>query len=372
METLLKRKASNSSMKNRPYNFSAGPAAIPDPILDQIEAEHFNFYANMSVMEISHRSKPFMAMIERCEQDLRTLMNIPDNYAVLFMQGGATGQFAAIPLNLMGKNGIADYVETGIWSEKAVKEAKIYGDAQNAACSADTGYTTIPDFSTWKRRSNASYLHYTPNETVNGVEFHWLPQVDVPLVADMSSCILSRQYNVSDFGLIYAGAQKNMGPAGITIVIVRKDLIGHAHPFTPSVFNYANFVDCQSLYNTPPTFAWYVCGLMFQWLIKQGGVAAMEALNDSKAKLLYDAIDQSDFYTNPVDPACRSRLNVPFLLPDPALDKIFVAESELAGLQQLAGHRSVGGMRASLYNAMPLAGVEALVTFMKDFEKRHG
>lgn len=359
-------------MKNRPFNFSAGPAAIPDPVLDQIEAEHFNFYAGMSVMEISHRSKPFMAMIETCEQNLRQLMDIPDEYAVLFMQGGATGQFAAIPLNLMGKNPVADYVETGVWSEKAVKEAKAYGDAQNIVCTADTGYTTIPDFSTWKCRSNASYLHYTPNETVNGVEFHWTPKVDVPLVADMSSCILSRRINVRDFGLIYAGAQKNMGPAGITLVIVRKDLIGYALPQTPSVFNYANFIDCQSLYNTPPTFAWYVCSLMFKWLLAQGGVDAIEKLNDQKAAMLYEAIDQSDFYSNPVDVACRSRLNVPFLLADPALDKTFIAESEAAGLQQLAGHRSVGGMRASIYNAMPLAGVEALISFMKDFEKRHG
>jgi phosphoserine aminotransferase len=326
----------------------------------------------MSVMEISHRSKPFMQMIEKCEQDLRTLMNIPDDYAVLFMQGGATGQFAAIPLNLITKTGSADYIETGIWSEKAVKEAQKYGDAQNAVCTAESGYTTLPEFSTWTLRDNTSYVHYTPNETVNGVEFHWVPQVDAPLVADMSSCILSRRINVRDFGLIYAGAQKNIGPAGITLVIVRKDLIGHAHPHTPGIFDYANFVDCNSLYNTPPTFAWYVCALMFKWLLSQGGVEAVEKLNDEKARILYEAIDQSDFYTNPVDKHCRSRLNVPFLLADPALEKTFIAESEAAGLQQLAGHRSVGGMRASMYNAMPVAGVQALVDFMKDFEKRHG
>jgi phosphoserine aminotransferase len=359
-------------MKNRPYNFSAGPAAIPDPILSQIQAEHFDFHAGMSVLEISHRSTPFMAMIERCEQDLRTLMDIPDDYAVLFMQGGATGQFAAIPLNLITNTGAADYIETGIWSEKAVKEAQKYGDAQNIVCTAESGYTTIPEFSSWKLRSNVSYLHYTPNETVNGVEFHWVPKVEVPLVADMSSCILSRRVNVRDFDVIYAGAQKNMGSAGITIVIIRKDLIGRAHPYTPGVFNYANFADCVSLYNTPPTFAWYVCALMFKWLLSQGGVEAVEKLNDQKAQRLYEAIDQSDFYTNPVEKHCRSRLNVPFLLADPALDKTFIAESEAVGLQQLAGHRSLGGMRASMYNAMPIAGVQALVDFMKDFEKRHG
>jgi len=358
-------------MKNRPYNFSAGPAVIPDAVLEQLESTHCNFYSNMSVMEVSHRSKPFMDMIGRCEADLRELMNIPDDYAVLFMQGGATGQFAAIPLNLMGKNPVADYVETGIWSEKAVKEAQKYGDAKNVICTAPS-YTSIPDFSQWQCRPHASYLHYTPNETVNGVEFHWVPKVGVPLVADMSSCILSRQYNVRDFALIYAGAQKNMGPAGITVVIVRKDLIGHANPMTPGVFNYANFADCQSLYNTPPTFAWYVCSLMFKWVKEQGGVAAMEALSKQKADLLYSTIDQSDFYSNPVDLDCRSRMNIPFLLADPTLEKTFIAESEAAGLQQLAGHRSVGGMRASLYNAMPLKGVEALVSFMKDFEKRYG
>jgi phosphoserine aminotransferase len=359
-------------MKNRPYNFSAGPAVIPDAVLDQIKAELFDFHAGMSVLEMSHRSKPFVAMIEQCEQDLRSLMQIPDEYAVIFMQGGATGQFSAVPLNLLGKNPVADYVETGIWSEKAVKEAASYGDVKNIACSADTGYTSIPEFSTWQRRPHASYLHYTPNETINGVEFHWTPKVDVPLVADMSSCILSRKINVSDFALIYAGAQKNMGPAGITIVIVHKDLIGHANPLTPSVFNYANFADCQSLYNTPPTFAWYVCSLMFKWLKEQGGVEAMEDLNARKAALLYDFIDQSDFYHNPVNLDCRSRLNIPFLLADTSLEKLFIQESEAAGLQQLAGHRSVGGMRASMYNAMPLAGAQALVNFMKDFEKRHG
>jgi phosphoserine aminotransferase len=359
-------------MKNRPYNFSAGPAAIPDAILDQIQAEHFDFYAGMSVMEISHRSKPFIAMIEQCEKDLRTLMNIPDDYAVLFMQGGATGQFAAVPLNLIDKTGVADYVETGIWSEKAVREAEKYGDAKNIVCTANSGYTTIPEFSTWKIRNNASYLHYAPNETINGVEFHWTPKVDIPLVADMSSCILSRRINVRDFGLIYAGAQKNIGPAGITIVIVRRDLLGNADAKTPGVFNYANFADCQSLYNTPPTFAWYVCALMFKWLLAQGGVDAIEKRNIEKAKILYDAIDQSDFYNNPVDVNCRSRMNVPFLLADPSLEKTFITESEAAGLQQLAGHRSVGGMRASIYNAMPVEGVQALVSFMKDFEKRYG
>lgn len=359
-------------MKNRPYNFSAGPAALPDAVLEQIKDENVSFYSGMSVMEVSHRSKPFMDMIDTCEKDLRTLMNIPDDYAVLFMQGGATGQFAAIPLNLLGNHPHADYLETGIWGKKAIKEAKAYGDINVVASSADTGFTTIPDANTWKLNRQASYFHYTPNETVNGVEFHRLPEVNVPLVADMSSCILSREYNVNDFGLIYAGAQKNMGPSGITLVIVRKDLIGQAHPHTPSVFNYANFADCQSLYNTPPTFSWYVCSLMFKWVLAQGGVAAMEAKSDEKAALLYNFIDSSDFYSNPVEVSSRSRLNIPFLLADSALDKTFVAEAEAANLQQLAGHRSVGGMRASLYNAMPLEGVEALVSFMKDFEKRHG
>lgn len=356
----------------RPYNFSAGPAMLPEAVLQQIKDELFDWHQGMSVMEMSHRSKEFMALIETCESDLRSLLKIPDNYKVMFMQGGATGQFSAIPMNIIGETGKADYVETGIWSKKATSLAKPYGDIKVVASSEDNRFTNIPDFSNWTTRSDASYLHYAPNETINGVEFHWVPQVDVPLVADMSSCILSRPIEVTDYALIYAGAQKNMGPAGITLVIAREDLIGKANPLTPAVLDYANFAgDDHSIYNTPPTFAWYVCALMYKWVINQGGLDAMRDINAQKADMLYDFIDNSDFYANPVQKDCRSRMNVPFTLADDALDKTFLAEAEKVGLYQLKGHRLVGGMRASIYNAMPIEGVKALIDFMIEFERVH-
>jgi len=357
----------------RPYNFSAGPAMLPEAVLQQIKDELCDWHDGMSVMEMSHRGKPFMSLIETCEQDLRELLDIPDNYKVLFMQGGATAQFSAIPMNLLPENGKADYVETGVWSKKAINLAKPYGDIKVVASDADNNYAGIPDFSTWSCRSDASYLHYAPNETVNGVEFHWVPQVDVPLVADMSSCILSQPINVTDYDLIYAGAQKNIGPSGITLVIVREDMVGHAHPLTPAVLNYENYAnDDHSIFNTPPTFAWYVCSLMYKWLIKQGGLSAMGQVNADKAQMLYSFIDQSDFYQNPVQKDARSRMNVPFSLADEKLDATFLSEAEKVGLYQLKGHRLVGGMRASIYNAMPKEGVQALLAFMADFERAHG
>lgn len=356
----------------RPYNFSAGPAVLPDSVLETIQAELLDWHDGMSVMEMSHRSGAFTEMAQQSEATLRELMNIPEDYAVLFMQGGATGQFASIPMNLLRGKNKADYVSTGMWSKKAIAEAKRYCEVNVAASSADDGFTHIPEFSTWNLDSDAAYLHYAPNETVNGVEFDWVPEVDAPLVADMSSCILSKEYDVSKFGLMYAGAQKNLGPSGIALIIVRKDLLGEAIPETPSIFDYKNFADSGSVYNTPPTFAWYVCSLMFEWVKAQGGVKKMGEINQAKADLLYGVIDNSDFYSNPVKVSDRSRMNVPFLLADDSLDKKFLAQATERHLQQLAGHRSIGGMRASIYNAMPMEGVQALADFMQEFAKENG
>ena len=356
----------------RVFNFSAGPAVLPLEVLEQARAEMTDWRGSgMSVMEVSHRSKAFIACAAEAEADLRTLLAIPSNYKVLFLQGGATGMFSAIPMNLAGPDSVVDYVNTGAWSKKALGEAKHYCKVNVAADAAAGNYTSVPPQSTWKLTSGAAYVHYTPNETIGGVEFPWVPEVGAPLVADMSSTILSRPIDVSRYGLIYAGAQKNIGPAGICVVIVREDLIGKARPGTPSVWDFKAMADADSMLNTPPTFGWYFAGLVFKWILKEGGLAAMAQRNRAKAAKLYAAIDGSGFYRNPVDPACRSWMNVPFILAKPELDKSFIAEAGKAGLTNLEGHRSVGGMRASIYNAMPVAGVDALVDFMRDFARRH-
>jgi phosphoserine aminotransferase len=359
----------------RVFNFSAGPAMLPESVLEQAQAEMLDWQGSgMSVMEMSHRGKQYMSIAAQAEADLREIMGIPSNYKVLFLQGGASSQFAMIPMNLLRGKGTADYVDTGDWSAKAIKEAKRYGNVNVVASTKAGNYTSVPAFDTWTRDANAAYLHYTPNETIRGVEFAWLPETgDVPLVADMSSTILSRPIDVSKFGLIYAGAQKNIGPAGLTIVIVREDLIGETLPGTPTMFDYKIHADNESMYNTPATYSWYLSGLVFQWIKAQGGLAGMATLNERKAQKLYSAIEASGgFYNSPVDADCRSWMNVPFTLANAELDKDFLAEAGKVGLTTLKGHRSVGGMRASIYNAMPEAGVDTLVSFMQDFAKKNG
>lgn len=358
----------------RVYNFAAGPAMLPLEVLEQAKSELTDWRGGgMSIMEISHRSKAFVGVAQQAEQDLRDLLSIPSNYKVLFLQGGATGQFSAIPLNLAAPERTADYVNTGAWSKKAIAEAKRYCKVHVAADAKDSDYFAIPAQATWQRTPGAAYLHYTPNETIAGVEYHWVPDAgDTALVADMSSTLLSRPLDVSKFGLIYAGAQKNIGPSGITVVIVRDDLIGRAQPGTPTVFDYKAMADDGSMLNTPPTFGWYLAGLVFQWLKRQGGLEAIAARNRAKAERLYGYIDTSGWYSNPIAKDCRSWMNVPFRLPNAELEKPFAAEAAKAGLTNLEGHRSVGGMRASIYNAMPLEGVEALVSFMQDFAARNG
>ena len=358
----------------RVYNFSAGPAVLPEPVLAQAADEMLSWHdSGMSVMEMSHRGKEYMAIQAQAEADLRELLGLPANYKVLFLQGGASSQFSMVPMNLLRAKKSADYVNTGEWSKKAIKEAKRYGGVRVVASSEDRNFSYAPAQDTWDLDPDAAFVHYTPNETIGGVEFQWVPQTgDVPLVADMSSNILSRPFDVTRYGLIYAGAQKNIGPAGLTLVIVRDDLIGQTLPGTPTMFDYQTHADNDSMYNTPPTYAVYVAGLVFQWLKKNGGLAAMERQNVAKARLLYDAIDATDFYHSPINPADRSRMNVPFTLTDAVLDEAFLKEAKGRGLLQLKGHRSVGGMRASIYNAMPKAGVRALVDFMKEFEKTHG
>ncbi|MBK6597662.1 MAG: 3-phosphoserine/phosphohydroxythreonine transaminase [Proteobacteria bacterium] len=358
----------------RVYNFAAGPATLPLEVLQEAQAQLLDWQASgMSVMEVSHRSKAFVAVAQAAEADLRELLAIPDNYKVLFLQGGATGMFAGIPLNLASAESSADYINTGQWSKKAIGEAKRFCKVNVLADMASSNYCTVPAASEIRPTAGAAYLHYTPNETIGGVEFDYVPQSgDTPLVADFSSTILSRPVDVARFGLIYAGAQKNIGPAGICIVIVRDDLVGKARPGTPLVWDFKAMADDGSMLNTPPTFGWYMAGLVFKWLKRQGGLEVIAARNRAKATLLYGAIDGSGYYANPVAKHCRSWMNVPFTIPDPALEKTFVAEAVAAGLKNLEGHRSVGGMRASIYNAMPIEGVQALVDFMKDFAQRHG
>lgn len=355
----------------RALNFSAGPAAIPEPVLEQIRADIPDWNGTgMSVMEVSHRSKEFVQVAERAEQDLRDLLDVPNDYCVLFPQGGATLQFAMVPLNLSGPGAVVDYVQTGSWSKKAIEEARKYCDVNIIADSADENFTYIPAEASWQHSKNAAYLHYCANETIAGVEFPFIPDSrGVPLVADMSSNILSKPVDVKRFGVIYAGAQKNIGPAGITVVIVRKDLLEKARDVTPSLLDYAVYEKSGSMSNTPPVFTWYVAGLVFQHLKKLGGLDKIAGINARKAENLYSAIDDSAFYRNPVRKDCRSRMNVPFILADESLDAKFLSDAEAAGLTNLKGHRSVGGMRASIYNAVTEEAVEALIDFMREFER---
>src|SRR5215470_17765743 len=358
----------------RVFNFSAGPAVLPEEVLSQAREEMLDWHGSgMSVMEMSHRGKEFTAIAQSAHADLRELLNIPANYKVLFLQGGAATQFAAVPMNLLRGRNKADYIHTGEWAKKAIGEAKKYCAVNLAASSEDRGFTYAPTRAAWRLDPGAAYVHYTGNETIGGVEFHWIPDTgEVPLVCDLSSSLLSRPLDVSKFGVIYAGAQKNSGPAGLTIVIVREDLIGHATPTTPSTLDYKVQSENDSMYNTPPTYAIYVAGLVFKWLKAKGGLSGIEKLNVTKASLLYDLLDASEFYRSPVAKDDRSRMNVPFTLRDAALDEAFLKQAKQSGLVQLKGHRSVGGMRASLYNAMPLEGVKVLTEFMRDFERRQG
>ena len=359
---------------SRGYNFSAGPAALPEEVLRQAQAELLEWGGvRASVMEISHRGKDFVALAEQAERDLRDLLAVPANYKVLFLQGGATQHFAQIPLNFARRGQAVDYVLTGDWSEKAAKEAKPLADVRIAASSADTNYDRVPVRADWNLDPNAAYVHVTPNETIRGVEFHDIPEVGaVPLIGDVSSTILSRPLDVSKYALLYAGAQKNIGPSGLVVMIVREDLLERCPQDLPKILNYAEHAAQGSMLNTPNTWGWYLAGLVFQWLKREGGVAAMAARNRAKAELLYGYIDGSGYYRNPVEKSARSWMNVPFTLPREALDAPFLKEAEAAGLLALKGHRAVGGMRASIYNAMPLEGVQALVEFMRDFARRNG
>jgi phosphoserine aminotransferase len=370
-------------MKVRPFNFAPGPAALPEEVLLQAAAEMLDWQGcGMGVMEMSHRGREFLSIYERAEADLRTLLAVPPEFKILMMQGGGAAENAIIPLNL-SRGGAVDFVVTGAWSQKSCEEAKRYCKSVHvAASSADTGYTSIPAPGSWQLSRDAAYVHMCSNETIHGVEFHALPDLAAlgsraALVVDCSSQIASRPIPWERVGLAYAGAQKNLGPAGLTLVMVREDLIGHALPICPSAFNYRLVADNASMFNTPPTYAIYIAGLVFQWIGRQAeaghtGLAALEARNIAKARLLYGCIDGSNFYTNPVDAGCRSRMNVPFFLPSSALNEAFLEGAKSAGLVQLKGHKVLGGMRASLYNAMPLAGVQALVDYMQDFAQRHG
>jgi len=347
---------------------------LPTEVLERAQAELADWQGTgSSVMEVSHRGKEFLNVAEQAEADLRELMAIPDNYKVLFLQGGASSQFAMVPLNLLQGKGKADYMFTGLWSKKAIAEAKRFCSVNIVCSSEDRNFSYIPSPDSWRLDPGAAYVHYTPNETIGGLEFQSVPETGgVPVVADISSTILSRPVDVSKFGVIYAGAQKNIGPAGITVVIVREDLIGKPRDGTPAMFDYKTHAEADSMYNTPPTFAWYMAGLVFDWLKGKGGLKAMAELNQRKAAKLYGAIDKSGFYANPVEPESRSWMNVPFTLSNADLDATFLGESKKAGLVALKGHRSVGGMRASIYNAMPEAGVDALIDFMAEFERKHG
>ncbi len=361
---------------SRVFNFSAGPAALPTEVLLQAQAELLDYQGSgMSVMEMSHRGKLFLALAAEVDRDLRELLAIPANYKVLFLQGGGKGEFSFVPLNLLRGHTRADYVNTGHWSTLGIKEAGKYCDVSVIASAADRQFTYVPAQTEWRPNRNAGYRHICSNETIQGVEYFWTPDFDdgVPLVADMSSHILSRPIDVSKFGCIYGGAQKNIGPSGLTVVIVRDDLLGHAHPLTPSVFDYTQQAASDWMLNTPPTFAVYLAGLTFRWLKNQGGLAAVEKCNIEKAALLYHTIDGSDgFYVNRVDKADRSRMNVPFFLQDEALNQVFLDDANAAGLSGLKGHKAIGGMRASIYNAVPLAAVIALTDYMRAFQQRHG
>jgi phosphoserine aminotransferase len=363
------------------YNFSAGPSVLPKEVLEQAASEMLDWHGSgMSVMEMSHRGREFTSIIETALQDFRELFAVPEGYKVLFLQGGAIAENAIIPMNLAGLKGqpaTADYICTGSWSVKSIKEAKKYCNVNVAASSEAEKFAAIPARDTWQLSKNPAYVHICSNETIDGVEYREDPDVaadtgNAPLVADMSSNILSREIDVSKYGVIYAGAQKNIGPAGLTLVIVREDLLGHALPVCPSAFDWKIVADNDSMYNTPPTYGIYIAGLVFQWLKRQGGIKTIAAQNVAKAQLLYNYLDSTEFYTTRIDPANRSNMNVPFFLHDAALDESFLTGAKARGLLQLKGHKSVGGMRASIYNAMPVAGVEALVAYLKEFEQTHG
>nr|WP_186352319.1 3-phosphoserine/phosphohydroxythreonine transaminase [Pseudomonas proteolytica] len=361
-------------VSKRAYNFCAGPAALPEAVLQRAQGELLDWHGKgLSVMEMSHRSDEFVSIATKAEQDLRDLLDIPSDYKVLFLQGGASQQFAQIPLNLLPEDGTADYIDTGIWGQKAIEEASRYGNINVAGTAKPYDYFAIPGQNEWKLSKGASYVHYVQNETIGGLEFDWVPEVgDVPLVCDMSSDILSRPMDVSRYGMIYAGAQKNIGPSGILVNIIREDLLGRARSVCPTMLNYKVAADNGSMYNTPPAFAWYLSGLVFEWLKEQGGVAAMGKLNEEKKRTLYDFIDASGLYSNPISLSARSWMNVPFRLADDRLDKPFLAGADERGLLNLKGHRSVGGMRASIYNAVDINAIKALVAYMAEFEKEHG
>jgi phosphoserine aminotransferase len=360
-------------MSTRQFNFCAGPAALPTAVLELAQAEMLDWQGRgLSVMEISHRHPAYMALVQEAESKLRQLMGIPNNYKVLFMQGGATAQFALLPMNLLGTKTQADYIDTGIWSAKAIAAMAPYGVVSEVASSASSGYLKVPTQADLKLNKDAAYLHYCPNETIGGLAFDYVPKTGaVPLIADMSSTILSEPIDVTQFGVIYAGAQKNIGPAGLTLVIIREDLLGSAWATTPNPFNYTLQAANDSMLNTPPTYSWYLAGLVFDWLLQQGGLGAMAEINAAKARLLYQTIDESQLYSNNILIANRSKMNVTFTLADEALNAEFLQQAETKGLLNLRGHRSVGGMRASIYNAVPEAAVCALVAFMNDFETRH-
>jgi phosphoserine aminotransferase len=358
----------------RVFNFSAGPAVLPEEVLRRAAEEMLDWHGSgMSVMEMSHRGKEFIGIAHKAESDLRSLLAVPGNYKVLFLQGGAIAENALVPMNLLRGRAAADYVNTGEWSTKSIREARKYTTVGIAASSEDRKFTYVPPQASWTLTSGAAYVHVCTNETIGGVEYHWTPDTgDVPLVADMSSHLLSRAVDVARYGVIYGGAQKNMGPAGLTVVIVRDDLLDRALPITPSAFHWKEQAEADSMLNTPPTYAIYIAGLVFEWALAQGGIAALEARNVAKAAVLYDYLDRSAFYGNPVQKEDRSRMNVPFRLRDASLDEAFLKGAEARGMVQLKGHRSVGGMRASIYNAMPIEGVRALVDYMADFERTHG
>jgi phosphoserine aminotransferase len=358
----------------RVFNFSAGPATLPEPVLRQAADEMLDWHGSgMSVMEMSHRGPEYMSIHAEAESLLRELLAIPSNYKVVFLQGGAIGQNALVPMNLLDGKTSADYVNTGEWSKKSIKEAKKYGGVNVVATAEASHFTSIPKQDSWKLDANAAYVHICSNETIGGVQYHWTPETGgVPLVADMSSEIMSKPIDVSRYGLIYAGAQKNIGPAGLTLVIVRDDLLGRALPITPSAFSLKEQSDNDSMLNTPPTYAIYIAGLVFKWLKAQGGLPAMARHNEAKAAVLYDYLDSTGFYASPIAKDDRSLMNVPFKLRDESLDGAFLKGAEQRGMLQLKGHRSVGGMRASIYNAMSLEGVKTLVSYMKEFEKSHG
>ena len=373
---IIKPKHPHREMK-RVFNFNAGPAALPTEVLEQARDEFLSYHdTGISIMEMSHRGKIFKDIATEAEQDLRDLLHIPAEYKVLFVQGGGRAQYTMVPMNLLRDKDTADYVKIGMWSKISISEAADYCRVNIVADSEKDNFTTIPAVENWNVSRDAAYLHFVDNETIHGVEFREIPAVAdallVPLVSDMSSNLLSRPFDITRFGCVYACAQKNVGPAGLTIVIVREDLLGEALPITPTMYNYQTYANSDSLYNTPPTFSWYMAGLMFKWLKKQGGVEAIADINDRKAQKIYDYIDSTEFYKNPVDPGFRSRMNVIFTLPNDALTEIFVKEAEQHNLSGLKGHRSVGGIRASLYNAVPEKAVDVLIAFMADFIKKHG